>query len=218
MVACQGILMITSDGIATRCRLQDCETGSEMGSSHRMAIYSQILWRTIGFGGTYFQTIMLVQWLKHAETCWNMLKRPVTSLSSLLCSHKQRICLQVAGSFDCSWSFATQRATDFAMENPRCYSVTIQMRQMASQEWCWATCAVFCHIPRMAISVISGRRLQPITYWIRQLAAEDEPLKAPSCPQSEEAAAYLWDLSNFWWLPSFRSGMTHDDDSWHNDS
>ena len=149
---------------------------------------------------------------------WNMLKRPVTSLSSLLCSHKQRICLQVAGSFDCSWSFATQRATDFAMENPRCYSVTIQMRQMASQEWCWATCAVFCHIPRMAISVISGRRLQPITYWIRQLAAEDEPLKAPSCPQSEEAAAYLWDLSNFWWLPSFRSGMTHDDDSWHNDS
>ena len=52
----------------------DCRTaklGLKLGSSHRMAIYSQILWRTIGLGGTYFQTIMLVQWLKHAETCWN---------------------------------------------------------------------------------------------------------------------------------------------------
>ena len=74
-------------------------------------------------------------------------------------------------------------------------------------------CCFLSHSKNGKISVISGRRLQPITYWIRQLAAEDEPLKAPSCPQSEEAAAYLWDLSNVCWLPSFLSGMTHDDDS-----
>jgi hypothetical protein len=36
------------------------------------------------------------------------------------------------------------------MENPRCFSVTFQMRQLNSQEWCWATCAFTCHIPRMA--------------------------------------------------------------------
>ena len=61
----------------------DCRTaklGLKLGSSHRMAIYSQILWRTIGLGGTYFQTIMLVQWLKHAETTRD--KPVITSVQS----------------------------------------------------------------------------------------------------------------------------------------
>ena len=179
----------------------DCRTaklGLKLGSSHRMAIYSQILWRTIGLGGTYFQTIMLVQWLKHAETCWNDLWQA--------CHH---FCAVTSSEYACKWlgpSIAADRLQLRGLQILHGKSSVLrychfsdapdgQPRMMLSY-----VCLHLSHSKNGKISVISGRRLQPITYWIRQLAAEDEPLKAPSCPQSEEAAIVpKWDDS-WWWL------------------
>lgn len=65
----------------------DCRTaklGLKLGSSHRMAIYSQILWRTIGFGGIYLFSDNHVGSM--AETCWNMLK-PHGLLGCNTCKH-----------------------------------------------------------------------------------------------------------------------------------
>ena len=159
--------------------------------------------------------------LKHAETCWN---DPWQA-----CHH---FCAVTSSEYACKWlgpSIAADRLQLRGLQILHGKSSVFlchfsdapvkQPRMMLSY-----VCLHLSHSKNGKTSVISGRRLQPITYWIRQLAAEDEPLKAPSCPQSEEAAASVgfvwqpWPRLLHWWLPSFWSGMTHDDDSWHNDS
>ena len=207
----------------------DCRTaklGLKLGSSHRMAIYSQILWRTIGFGGIYLFSDNHVGSM--AETCWNMLKHAETDPWQA-CHH---FCAVTSSEYACKWlgpSIAADRLQLRGLQILHGKSSVFlchfsdapvkQPRMMLSY-----VCLHLSHSKNGKTSVISGRRLQPITFWIRQLAAEDEPLKAPSCPQSEEAAASVgfvwqpWPRLLHWWLPSFWSGMTHDDDSWHNDS